>query len=56
MNLDDINRSYVLNEDIRLITPGIMVVGAANNDRLTNINVNQRYTGSIREVSHSICF
>ena len=54
MNLDDINRTYTLHKDIRLIAPGIMVVGSTDNQHLTNINVNERYTGSVREVN-TVC-
>ena len=50
MTLDDIERTYRLNKDVRLIVPGLMVVGSTNNNHLNNINVHDRYMGSIREV------
>ena len=53
MEVDDITRDYRLNSEVRLITPGIMVVGSRARD-LRHINVNQTYYGNIREVKLSL--
>ena len=41
---------YDLPEPTRLITPGLMVLGAANTDHLTNLNINEQFTGSVSQV------